>query len=808
MTSIIIAGKPNSEEMSECIIVAENIANLYPSTRFTLVLKSPYEWEAYCEDLCNLFGIKKKSHPLILFSNGTRIGGRQEFFKLIYDSFKQEKVVKREEDFMLDINKELISKLTQENTNLVEKEYVCRTKGHFLLDKIRDTLQEIKLDNFNSTYSKYNTISTDYEKAMIEDMKVYVKYNEKFTPETADYTEDKDFKEERFAYPDKEAYVEFHEKLRREKEEEERKKREAEEAIRAAEREAKLKAEEEERARLEALEEAKNKGKKKNAKKEREKKKKEEEARKKAEEEARKKAEEEEAKKKAEEEEAAKLAEEEAAANTEAKEEEQPQVEKKKEYKRISFTCYRDFDIPINKFDKEILVEKFPGQNFDLIINPYFTFYGETILNPIKEYEARKLPEREIPVVEEEEAEQDQNLGQEIKAANAAESKENNKKGQLSIETKNVLETSKITEKNKKSKGGENITNSSNNAVIATEKGNVSGREGSEGNKAMNSSVNSPQVLSNPPEKPLHTHNPDLPTTYEPNFPPEKEEADKITVKDLGKIPSLRIMKFEGIDLQFYIDWIPPYQLAENIENSMNLKDYSEGKFLMNVEQITNVMETLIETNGYATYKVLPDGYQDWKWFSSNKIKILPELNKDIKNEAYPLTLKIEQQVDKYRREKMSLNRQKFTNVRTTDLLENELLTKNPDFHSLFHTPEYFELDLYKKNGIKHIIKYFNKDEFNLSNIKLALKEIMLKLEISNTNGYGFVLIMCQKYIFAAPIKEPYAFTKESRIPIFAEPYYFMGIFTLPTIESEWPESVQRKNVKFDLIEILKKTTN
>ena len=95
MTSIIISGRPNSEEMSECIIVAENIANMYPSSRFTIVLKSPKEWEKYCEDLCNLFGILKKTHPLILFSNGKKIGGAQDFFKLISESFKYDKLVKK-----------------------------------------------------------------------------------------------------------------------------------------------------------------------------------------------------------------------------------------------------------------------------------------------------------------------------------------------------------------------------------------------------------------------------------------------------------------------------------------------------------------------------------------------------------------------------------------------------------------------------------------------------------------------------------------------------------------------------------------
>ena len=115
MTSIIISGRPNSEEMSECIIVAQNIANMYPSSRFTIVLKSPKEWEKYCEDLCNLFGILKKTHPLILFSNGNKIGGSQDFFKLISESFKYDKLIKKGNEYSLDIDPSEISKLTKEN---------------------------------------------------------------------------------------------------------------------------------------------------------------------------------------------------------------------------------------------------------------------------------------------------------------------------------------------------------------------------------------------------------------------------------------------------------------------------------------------------------------------------------------------------------------------------------------------------------------------------------------------------------------------------------------------------------------------
>ena len=45
---------------------------------------------------------------------------------------------------------------------------------------------------------------------------------------------------------------------------------------------------------------------------------------------------------------------------------------------------------------------------------------------------------------------------------------------------------------------------------------------------------------------------------------------------------------------------------------------------------------------------------------------------------------------------------------------------------------------------------------------------------------------MCKKFVFIAPLKEPYTYTKgevnsnneqvSPRIPLFAEPYYFMGI--------------------------------
>ena len=302
MTSIIISGRPNSEEMSECIIVAENIANMYPSSRFTIVLKSPKEWEKYCEDLCNLFGILKKTHPLILFSNGNKIGGAQDFFKLISESFKYDKLIKKGNEYVLDIDPGEIRKLTQENTNIIEKEYFCRTRGNYIIDKINDKLDKIPDEKFIKNYSKYNTIETDYTKEFIEDMQVYVKYDNKFTPDPNDYIEYKDITEQRPAYADKEKYNAYHEELRQQIELEKRLKREAEE-------EAKRKAEEEQRIKEEAMRaeeenketEGNNTGRGKKDKKKRreeeERKRKEEERKKKEEEERRRKEEEKEKKK-------------------------------------------------------------------------------------------------------------------------------------------------------------------------------------------------------------------------------------------------------------------------------------------------------------------------------------------------------------------------------------------------------------------------------------------------------------------------------------------------------------------------------
>ena len=848
MTSIIISGRPNSEEMSECIIVAENITNMYPRSRFTIVLKSPKEWEKYCEDLCNLFGILKKTHPLILFSNGNKIGGAQDFFKLISESFKYDKLIKKGDEYVLDIAPGEITKLTKENTKMVEKEYFCRTNGYYIIDKINNKLDTIPDENFMKLYSKYNTIETDYTNEFIDDMKVYVKYDNKFTPDPKDYIDYKEFTEQRPAYTDKEKYNAFHEELRIKKETEERLKREAEE-------EAKRKLEEEQRKKEEALraaEEAKeaennkNKGKKDRRKKQEEERKKKEEERKKKEEEERKKKEEEEKKKKEEEEEEEKRKKEEeeklnaesgqqegeegenVEANNEENKEEEPKPEEPKviKYKKLFFECYSDFDIPYDKFNKELIVESFKDDNFELVINPYFTFFGETLINKIKDYEAPLLPEMEEPEIEEEEEIPDMIISNENNNANSKDNK-NNPSNKTAENTKDKKDNKFLKSNEPNNTSGTNAENKKD-TPLNTVTSNLSGKKDDkkQENKNQQSQQKSPQEeaqsinpfpneKTNVPEGKIGGPTKSTePNTYKPNFSEDKMPKDELVIKDFGRLPSLRMLQFGGIDLRFYQEFIPPYQLKEHILNNSNLLNFSDDCDIMDKDSIISMIQMINETDGYATYKVLPYGYTDWKKFSSNKVKILPKKSKDIKNCQYPLVEKIQQQINKFKRNM-------FKNTNDENGNKNlELILHNEDFDQCFSLPEYFTIDIFKKNNIPHLVKTFGKGTFIYVNLRFAINKMCELLEINNQTGYGFCLIVCKEFIFIAPIKEPFTFTKEQkedkaknipetpRIPIFVEPYYFMGIFTLPYIESEWPESIKRKNVQFDLLEILEKTTN
>ena len=587
------------------------------------------------------------------------------------------------------------------------------------MDKINDKLEEIPVDNFSLYYKKYNTIEVDYTPEYIEDMKVYVKYNEKFTPDPNDYIDYKEVIEQRPAYADKEKYNQYHQEIKERNELEKRLRKEAEE-------EAKRKIEEEQRAKEEANkgEEENKETDESNTSKKNKKKKKEEEERKRKEEEKRKKEEEERKKKEKEkrikEEEERKRKEEEEKKKKEeennlagdspqiktesGKEEEQPPQEEQKviKYKRIYFKCYSDFDIPYDEFSDELVIETFKEENFKLIINPYFTFFGETLINTIKDHEAPLLPEREEPIIEEEAEEENPTIispettQQNQKQENVKEKKDKNKNKEKEDPNNNNTNNSNANPNDKKF--SPNNTTSSN----MYNKGDKKNKEKENTPNQTQQKFQNLETQEKKPEKEYKIGGPTKSTninTYKPNFSSEKKE---LVIKDWGRLPSLRILDFEGEDRKFYEEYIPPYQLKKNIFNDTNLLNFSPDADIMDKGLLMNIIQIITETDGYATYKVLPYNFTDWKKFSTNKVRILPNKCKDIKGCEYPLVDKLNQQISKYKRSLFE------GNLKENDDVKNfELILHNEDFDQCFTLPEFFTLDIYKKNNIPHLIKTF-----------------------------------------------------------------------------------------------------
>lgn len=179
MSSIIISGRPNSESTSECILLAEVLKKNYPTINCIKVLKHPDEWSKYSGEICNLFGFQKATHPLIYFSNGDFIGDREKFINYVSKEF----------NLKYELNDKIIFELTQENINKVNKEYNERLKGKTLRDKIDTLRDKVKFPN------DYNALNRDYEVTYISGMKIFYKYDQKFSPKESiweTYLESKD----------------------------------------------------------------------------------------------------------------------------------------------------------------------------------------------------------------------------------------------------------------------------------------------------------------------------------------------------------------------------------------------------------------------------------------------------------------------------------------------------------------------------------------------------------------------------------------------------------------------------------------
>jgi hypothetical protein len=195
-------------------------------------------------------------------------------------------------------------------------------------------------------------------------------------------------------------------------------------------------------------------------------------------------------------------------------------------------------------------VQKYDEEGFELILNPAFTFLGETLINKPLDDTPVKL---EKPI------------------------EENNK--QLSqneeVIVNNELEVNEATEEDKNDNANDNNNNKEHKDNDVNEQLNYDKKSQTQEQQQQQQLLQSqiqgePSVHDDQQQQPKdeaeeekieYPHDPNLPTNSDPNCK-NAEHPDKILIKDYGKMPSLRKMVYEDEEYPLYEDAIPLYQLA------------------------------------------------------------------------------------------------------------------------------------------------------------------------------------------------------------------------------------------------------
>jgi hypothetical protein len=284
------------------------------------------------------------------------------------------------------------------------------------------------------------------------------------------------------------------------------------------------------------------------------------------------------------------------------------------------------------------------------------------------------------------------------------------------------------------------------------------------------------------------------------------EDDDFFEIPDYGRLPSLR-------HIQHHMDIIQVLSnenvklncefIAENHSHLYgNLYDMNSIPFSDN--DLTYLIKGISGIDGLGMIKILPYGFYDYKTFSSNNMKLIKLPLKDIDYEDLPITLKINQKIKSLKRQRIKdlYNNASNKEDRPIETTEVEQLLNHDDFNIYFDHIEEFSIETYH---FPHLIKYYNVFTFKLENIKKDLRQIMNKLDITNENRKGMIVLIHTNYLFVAPLIKPYMHHNE--VPMFAEPHFFAGIYTLPLIEAEWPNTTNSKYINYDFEEILRIST-
>lgn len=281
---------------------------------------------------------------------------------------------------------------------------------------------------------------------------------------------------------------------------------------------------------------------------------------------------------------------------------------------------------------------------------------------------------------------------------------------------------------------------------------------------------------------------------------------NSIEIPDYGRIPSLRhlqlpedtltILEQDKVEINCEFNTKNDSYIQNNLFN-MDFIPFSEADLSYLIKAITNI-------EGIATIKILPYNFYDYKTFSANLIKILKLPLKDINYEELPLNFKVHQKIKNLKRQKILELYKTRLNVSEEhiDKINIEHLVNHEEFSLYFDLLDYFSLETY---DFPHLIKYYNFHSFKITNIQNDIKEMMIKLNITNENKKGFVILFTKNYLFMAPLVKP--FIHYNGVPLFADPHFFAGLYTLPQIEAEWPYTTEGKYIKFDFEQILKTST-
>jgi hypothetical protein len=281
------------------------------------------------------------------------------------------------------------------------------------------------------------------------------------------------------------------------------------------------------------------------------------------------------------------------------------------------------------------------------------------------------------------------------------------------------------------------------------------------------------------------------------------DEENEIQIEDYGRLPSLRKINYTEDVLSHIKDEIsiikPPNSALET-----NIFNFSDN-FFFTEQDIFALMTAVKEIDGMAVLRILPKNYTDCKYFGSSKIKIIKLPMKDIQYETLPLQLKIENTITDLKRDKIK-HLMESEKIADSDL-KVDVLISNEEFTHYFEINDFFKIESYSENNIKHLVKSYTNFNFTSTNLATDIKAMFGLLNINDETGHGFNLCLTKNFVFLAPLTKPYCYDK-NKVPYFAEPHFFAGLFTLPYIEADWPETINGEFLKFDFIEILKKSTN